>query len=347
MPAQHDSQRYPRVLHVDTTFAPENTFTSALWQAKIDYRALANTPAWWRNIEQKLRLDIDLARKAIALSKDFDVILCGSEKVGIPLALLGCPKPIVTIVHHLVPRRKAQLIKVLSVTKHWARVGVYSKADAEFIAHFFGYPLENTFNYASTPMGPFDPPPLISHQDGILLSAGASSRDYPTLVAALAGLPGISTEIYASSRFEDAYRGGQTEVIPEWVHFMPDTPHAQLAHRMTTHAWLVAVPIVNTTQYSAGCSAIMEASAAGKAVVATRTMGSVDYIQDGITGFLVPPGDSDALREAIRKLWQDPQLAHRMGLAGRKFVEQYYDPVKVSEEVRQAIMDAYQSSQAH
>jgi glycosyltransferase involved in cell wall biosynthesis len=337
---QQTSSFYPRVLHVDTTLAPEHTFKSVIWDNKIDYRAYASTPKWWRTVEQKLRMDIGLARKAIAMSKGFDVLLCGSEKVSIPLALLGCPKPITTIVHHVVPRRKAQLVKLLGVTKNWARVGVYAKADAEFMAATFGYPINHTFNYAAAPVDKFTPAPPV--REGIILSAGAASRDYPTLVAALRDLPDYQTEIYASSRYKDAYRGGAAEEIPPWVQLMPDTPYSAMAHRITHAARFVVVPMVNTTQYGAGCTAVLEGSAAGKAVVATKTMGTVDYVIDGVTGFLVPPGDSAAMREAICKLWQDPALAHTMGQAGRKFCEEKFDPSHVNEGVRQHMLAAYQ-----
>jgi glycosyltransferase involved in cell wall biosynthesis len=70
-------------------------------------------------------------------------------------------------------------------------------------------------------------------------------------------------------------------------------------------------------------------------------MGTVDYVQDGVTGFLVPPGNSDAMREAIRKLWSDPQLAHRMGQAGRALAEENFDPRKVNEGIRQALTAAH------
>ena len=333
------TQPYPKVLHVDTTLAPENTFKTELWDNKIDYRVYANVSPAWRRIEQKLRMDITLARRAIALSKDYDVLFCGSEKASIPLALLGSPKPIATIVHNLVPRRKAQLVRLLGVTNRWAKVGVYAKADADFMVSQFGYKHENTFNYASAPVDRFEPAPLVA--EGVVLSAGAASRDYPTLVAALKGLPDYHAELYASSRYQDAYRGGDAEQIPAWVQFMPDTPYSQLAKRITENARFVVVPMVNTTQYGAGCTAVLEASSAGKAVIATRTMGTVDYVQDGVTGFLVPPGDSDAMREAICKLWGDPALAHRMGQTGRKFAEDNFDPRKVNEGIRQALTAAH------
>jgi glycosyltransferase involved in cell wall biosynthesis len=337
--ATDNTHLYPKVLHIDTTIAPESTFKTVLWDNKIDYRVYANISPAWRRIEQKLRMDITLARRAISLSKDYDVLFCGSEKVSIPLALLGPNKPIATIVHNLVPKRKAQLVQLLGVTKRWAKVGVYAKADAEFMASRFGYNIANTFNYASAPVDRFMPAAIVT--DGVIVSAGAASRDYPTLVAALKGLPDYYAELYASSRYQDAYRGGDADEIPAWVKFMPDTPYSQLAKRITENARFVVVPMVNTTQYGAGCTAVLEASSAGKAVIATQTMGTVDYVQDGITGFLVPPGDSDAMREAIRKLWSDPQLAHRMGQAGRKFAEDNFEPSKVNEGIRTALMAAH------
>jgi glycosyltransferase involved in cell wall biosynthesis len=48
------------------------------------------------------------------------------------------------------------------------------------------------------------------------------------------------------------------------------------------------------------------------------------YVVDGKTGLLVPPGDVQALRNAIRRLWENPELASEMGRAGREFVEKNY-----------------------
>ena len=43
------------------------------------------------------------------------------------------------------------------------------------------------------------------------------------------------------------------------------------------------------------------------------------------TGFLVPPADPDKMAEGLLKLAQDPELRVRMGLAGRKRVEEFFD----------------------
>jgi len=54
------------------------------------------------------------------------------------------------------------------------------------------------------------------------------------------------------------------------------------------------------------------------AVVATRVGGVPELVEDGITGFLVPPKDPGALAEALQKLIEDPELRRRMGEAGRE-----------------------------
>lgn len=332
----------PRVLHVDTTIAPDNTSETRLWQGRIDYRCYARTSSVWRRLEQALRLDIGLARQAIALAKSYDVLLCGSEKVAIPLALLGCPKPIVTVVHNVARRPKAQLINLLGVAQRWAKVGVYTKADAQFVVTVLGCKAENTFNYASAPVDRISPGPAVV--DGVILSTGSTWRDYPTLLAALSRLPGCRTEIYSSSRYSSSDERARPLAVPSWVSFMPHTPNDTLISRLITAARFVVVPLHLPSQYGAGGSAILEAMSAAKAVVATETHGTIDYVRNGVTGFLVPPGDSSALRDAIRALWQNPELAHRMGLAGRAFAEAHYNPVHVNQGIRAALAAAHRGS---
>jgi hypothetical protein len=54
----------------------------------------------------------------------------------------------------------------------------------------------------------------------------------------------------------------------------------------------------------------------------------------------------DALRDAIRKLWEDPQLAHQMGLAGRRHLEEYFDPTIVRRGIKSAILSAWAEDSA-
>ncbi len=72
------------------------------------------------------------------------------------------------------------------------------------------------------------------------------------------------------------------------------------------------------------CHTTLEAMAAGRPVVSTKTAGS-EMVEHGKTGLLVSPADSEALAEATLKLLSDYDLACRMGKRAREVVEEKYD----------------------
>jgi glycosyltransferase involved in cell wall biosynthesis len=65
---------------------------------------------------------------------------------------------------------------------------------------------------------------------------------------------------------------------------------------------------------------VLEAMASARPVVASRVGGIPDVIEDGVTGHLVPPGDTDALARSILGVLSDPEGAHRMGELAREHV---------------------------
>ena len=71
--------------------------------------------------------------------------------------------------------------------------------------------------------------------------------------------------------------------------------------------------------------AILEAEASGVPVIATDVGGIPEVVRDSETGFLVKPGDSDAIAQKLSLLIEDSRLREKMGSIGRKFVEQNYD----------------------
>jgi glycosyltransferase involved in cell wall biosynthesis len=69
----------------------------------------------------------------------------------------------------------------------------------------------------------------------------------------------------------------------------------------------------------------MEALASRIPVVASRVAGVQELVEDGVTGYTVPPGDVDSLADRISRLLSDPAAAKAMGEAGRTVVERDFD----------------------
>jgi len=71
--------------------------------------------------------------------------------------------------------------------------------------------------------------------------------------------------------------------------------------------------------------AVMEASASGVPVLAGREAGLIDAVRDGETGLLVNPYCPAAVAEGLNRLLADDALRRRMGAAGRRAVETYFN----------------------
>jgi phosphatidylinositol alpha-mannosyltransferase len=67
----------------------------------------------------------------------------------------------------------------------------------------------------------------------------------------------------------------------------------------------------------------LEAMACGKPVIASRIGGLPIIVEDGVSGFLVPPGDADALAAKIRLLLENKELRARMGAAARQRAREF------------------------
>ncbi|HEY3661530.1 MAG TPA: glycosyltransferase family 4 protein [Chthoniobacterales bacterium] len=84
---------------------------------------------------------------------------------------------------------------------------------------------------------------------------------------------------------------------------------------------------------------IMEAMACAKPVVSTTLAGIPESVIDGATGLLVPPGDWDALADALDKLVRDSSLRARLGDAGRARMTSEFSVEKTVEPLHQLFED--------
>ncbi|MBW4593971.1 MAG: glycosyltransferase family 4 protein [Brasilonema angustatum HA4187-MV1] len=70
---------------------------------------------------------------------------------------------------------------------------------------------------------------------------------------------------------------------------------------------------------------LMEAMAAGVPVVATQIAGVSELVEDGVNGYLVPPGDTVSLTQRVEKLLNDEKLRAAFGTAGRTKIEKDFN----------------------
>ena len=114
------------------------------------------------------------------------------------------------------------------------------------------------------------------------------------------------------------FLAGLSERLPPNVLLMGGWPHDAVMG-----AWrrcsIALVPSIVAETFGI---VTLEAMMMGKPVIASRIGGLTDVVVDGETGYLVPPGDPQALRKAIQCLLDDPALREHMGnMAKQRVVE--------------------------
>ncbi len=89
---------------------------------------------------------------------------------------------------------------------------------------------------------------------------------------------------------------------------------------LVTSAYREARLFVLPSEYEAFGLVLLEALAQGTPVVASRVGGIPEVVDDGKAGLLVPPRSPEDLARAIRSIWEDRELASRLGAYGRDHV---------------------------
>lgn len=143
-----------------------------------------------------------------------------------------------------------------------------------------------------------------------LIEALGQLRSRPGWTATLAGDGDVAT-----SRARIAALGLADRVsIPGWL-------QSEDVDRLLADTDVFILP-----SFSEGLPmAIIEAFAAGIAVIATPVNAVVDVVQNERNGLLVEPGDVDAIATAILRLVEDPQLRQRLGETARQDHKERYD----------------------
>ena len=89
---------------------------------------------------------------------------------------------------------------------------------------------------------------------------------------------------------------------------------------------------------------VVEAQLAGRPVVAAAAYGHLETITDLETGLLVPPGDADALAEAVQRLITDPALAARLGERAQAEAVRRFSLPRYRREIAEVVRDVTHGS---
>lgn len=143
-------------------------------------------------------------------------------------------------------------------------------------------------------------------------------KGIPTLIAAARQLPRIPFKAAG-------------ERTPGWQ-FLANVPtNYQLLGYVSTPELTKAymdcrIVVVCSVCYEGFPGVLLEAMSHAKPVICSRIGGLPEVVEDGVTGLLFEPGNTDELAEKIGYLWDRPQLCRRMGEAGRERVRREYSP---------------------
>jgi phosphatidylinositol alpha-1,6-mannosyltransferase len=124
--------------------------------------------------------------------------------------------------------------------------------------------------------------------------------------------------------------------VADQVRFVGAVPDADLpfVYNVAT-AYLGASRRADRARVEGFGVALAEASASALPVIAGRSGGLAEAVQDGETGFVVDPEDVAAVAAGLQRVLTDDLLARRLGQAGRKAVEEQYNWDRVIGDLRE------------
>ena len=267
-----------------------------------------------------------------------DVRLCWDERTGIPAVLTQYGRRRRPIVSGAIWISESDVN--LSSFARWTARNALQRADAVFVLssgqlsplretwgvdeariHLVHFGIDTDFwdpslrrasdMTGSDPSGKPSVPPEQPEHTTIVSVGNDRHRDHGLLLASV-------QEVH--TRLPDA----RLELVTRMPTYIPadvgrwqkSLDHTQL-RELYCDARIVAI-CTRPNNHASGITAILEAMAMGKPVVATRTPGLDDYIADGETGMLVPHGDRDAMSSALVELLKDPDRCVQLGAEARK-----------------------------
>lgn len=291
----------------------------------LDERYIAALPGLKGRLLRRLPYLIAQAIEVCLRADDYDAILTWGERHSLMVAcVLRLRRRHAGHVAILVwpSKRNRPLLRLM--LRDVDRFIAYSPLQRLYAENRLGVPRERFVNARYAVDTKFWRP-MDGGSGDVICSAGAEMRDYGTLLKALAPLDvpchiATGQGLFEARFLQDQSQGSfDGQPVPDNV-TLGRKSHPEL-RELYANSRFVVVPVVPSDQDN-GITAILEAMAMGKAVIATDNPGNTRVLEHGVSGLVVPPYDPDALRDAITELWNDSDRCARLGAAGRRAVEE-------------------------
>jgi glycosyltransferase involved in cell wall biosynthesis len=288
------------------------------------------------NLFDQMRARLFGARESWALARRLtdqlgpdDVVVCQSESVGVPLAAaLGkrarSRRPrIIVFGHNFTSRRTTVAARLFSLAGRADALAVCCSSQGQLLRDRLNVPesrirllLEHVDNRFFTPG-----PPGPDKTRPVVVGVGLEKRDYHTLAQACRDLD-VDVKISGFSRYAALLAKSLPDPLPPNMtrRFYPWTELVQLYRDAD-----VVVASVFPCLYAAGVTTLIEGLCCRRPVVVTRSPGLSDYLEPGDGLSIVEPLDQGAMRRAIVRLLENPDLAREQAERGYQLASQRYD----------------------
>lgn len=186
--------------------------------------------------------------------------------------------------------------------------------------------------YHGTDIGRFSPTGCRPER-GRVLSVGrlVPKKGYPALLLALALLAArgmdFTCDVFGEGELRPALEAEITRLgLRSRVRLRGAAPQEELVREYRRTSVFALTPQVMPSGDRDGIpNVLVEAMACGVPVISTRVSGIPELIEHGADGLLVEPAGIVAIADGIERLLRDPELASRLGRAGRRKVERLFD----------------------
>ena len=240
----------------------------------------------------------------------------------------------------------ASMIAALEATVHrflriQSKVAVFVAPSQFLRSKFieFGYPAEKIKFIRNFLTEQLEPLPVNPSGPAAYVGQLASWKGVDTAIAAVASLSGRTLTIVGGGpdceRLESVV---ERLGVADRVRFVGTLDRPGVVDELESCAFVV----VPSVWYENCPYSVMEAQAAGRAVVASDIGGLPELVVDGQNGLIVAPGDAEGLAEAMRSLWEDEPLLERLSTAATSTSAEYAQGLYC-----RSMIDVYESLLGH